>query len=225
MLEHHAYVLEGDTTLAESLAQGARRALGLPDDSPDVFVLSREKFGIDDSRELRGRAALRATSGRALFVVAASSITSEAQQALLKLFEEPQRGAVFVLIVPHGVLLPTLRSRCLPYPAELSAALAGEGDARERAHAFLAAAYKERTALIAALVKDDGEDVRARSRAFLNALELELHRRFSKANGAGKHSLAEGLSEIAALRSYLSDRSPSLKMIFEHLAASLPTAK
>ena len=57
-------------------------------------------------------------------------MTSEAQQALLKLFEEPQAGVIFVFLLPHGSLLPTLRSRMLEYPEKLAPeeSNSGEGD-------------------------------------------------------------------------------------------------
>src|SRR3990167_8910635 len=88
---HHAYVYEGPLSQLPSLARDGRERFNFfADNNPDVHVREFEKFGIEDSRWLTGAAALRSSSGQALFVLGVASITSEAQQALLKLFEEPQ---------------------------------------------------------------------------------------------------------------------------------------
>src|SRR3989344_7773439 len=114
LLSHHAYFREGPLSELPELARAAGKAAELSKGSPDVYVRQYEKFGIDEARALREMASLKSLSGKALFILGAVSVTTEAQQALLKLFEEPAQGAVFILLVPHGSLLPTLRSRCLP---------------------------------------------------------------------------------------------------------------
>ncbi|MDE2213335.1 MAG: hypothetical protein KGJ34_02270 [Patescibacteria group bacterium] len=217
MLTHHAYYVEGEAGLLPEIAEAARKEMKLPKGSPDVTVQSFERFGIDESRQLRNLASLKTLSGGALFAIAATSITTEAQQALLKLFEEPQRGVIFVLLVPHGTLLSTLRSRCLLFPIEQGAVRLGSAEAKT----FLKAGYKERTTQIAELLDEEG-DVRARAREFLGGLEGELYRAFEKSRGEKKNELASGLEDIGKLRGYLSDRSTSLKMLLEHLAAALP---
>ncbi|HVU80012.1 MAG TPA: hypothetical protein VHD37_01470, partial [Candidatus Paceibacterota bacterium] len=103
------------------LAEDARERFSFPNPAdPDVHAIEFEKFGIDDARELVRTASLESVAGRALYIVGIASMTTEAQQALLKLFEEPQAGTVFVLLVPHGSVIATLRSRLLPYPAKLA---------------------------------------------------------------------------------------------------------
>jgi len=225
MLDHHAYFYEGDASRAEAVAESARSAIGFKAGDLNVVVHRYEKFGIDESRALRELAQLKSTGNRALFVIATSSITGDAQQALLKLFEEPQRGTVFVLVVPHGVLLPTLRSRCLAFPLMAGVEPAAEKKANIEAQEFLKCSYKERTERIAKLIKDNDDDVRGRAREFLSALEREVYAEFNKTAGDKKLARAHELSEIALLRGYLADRSASLKMIFEHLAAALPKAQ
>ena len=218
MFTHHAYLLEGTPTLLPEAERVMRERGGFASNSPDVSARAYEKFGIDDARELVERATMKSSAGHSLFLVATTSITTEAQQALLKLFEEPQVGAVFVLIVPHGTVLPTLRSRCLPLV--LAGAALGTTDADAHAKEFLRLGNKERSAMVADLVKEY-EDDRAAPRVFLDALEREVYRRFQTAPAPARPELAEHLSDIATFRSYLSDRSPSIKMLFEHLAASI----
>lgn len=210
---HHAYVYEGPQSALDALALDARGRFGFEaEHSPDVHVRGFGKFGIDESRWLVEAGALRSSGGRALFVLGIAGITSEAQQALLKLFEEPQEGSVYVVLVPHGTLLPTVRSRTLEYPGVLEADT-GTRDAKK----FLALSGKERSDFIAKLLRDD-EGAKERVRDFINALEAELCKK------AGEPEARRGLEDISLVRGYLQDRSPSLKMLLEHLAVALPTA-
>ena len=213
---HHAYVYEGQQGALDALAEDARGRFGFgAEHSPDAHMRRFEKFGIDESRWLVEAGALRSSGGRALFVLGIASITSEAQQALLKLLEEPQEGSMYVMLVPHGALLPTVRSRMLPYPALLEAD-EGAKDAKDAAK-FLALGGKERSDFIARLLKDD-EGAKERARDFINALEAELYKK------AAESGTRRALGDIAMARDYLGDRSPSLKMLLEHLAVALPAA-
>ena len=121
---------------------------------------------------------------------------------------------MFVVLVPHGTLIPTLRSRFLEYPERITSKK-HKGDAEE----FLASSYAKRSAWITAFLKDE-ENVRERTRIFLNEVEQVLYKDIESSK-----DIREGLADIAHFREYLSDRSPSLKMILEHFAATLPTIK
>ncbi len=212
---HHAYIYEGALATLPRLALHARKQFDFTDShDPDVHVLEYEKFGIDDSRALRDMAALKSAAGRALFVIGVASATTESQQALLKLFEEPQKGTVFVLLAPQGSVIATLRSRFLPYPEKV-----GEDASTKDIKKFLVLPYKARSAEITKLLKDE-DGVRERVRGFLNGLESELYKHLPKDKG-----MRQGLEDIAKVRSYANDRSPSFKMLLEHLALTLPTLK
>jgi hypothetical protein len=218
---HHAYFYEGPLSLLGELVASARILFNFEGgNNPDLQVREFEKFGIEDSQALRALASFKSTSGRALFVIGVGEITNEAQQALLKLFEEPAAGSIFVLLLPHGALLPTLRSRMLPYPEKLGEETAPKDKKRKSdTQEFLGQSYKTRSAAIAALLKDD-EGVKERVRELLGGLETELYGQLQKTNG--KKEYVEALEDIAKVRSYVGDRSPSLKMLLEHLAATLP---
>jgi hypothetical protein len=217
-MEHHAYFYEGPLGLLDALVADARTLFKFEGvHNPDLHVRTFEKFGIDDSHALRSLSSFKSAGGRALFIIGIGSITSEAQQALLKLFEEPPQGNVFVLLLPHGALLPTLRSRLLPYPGSLETNNATSSLGVKK---FLASTYKTHSATITALLKDD-EGAKERVRELLLGLEKELYASLQKSKG--KKEYREALEDIAKVRSYVSDRSPSLKMLLEHLAATLPT--
>jgi len=243
-LSHHAYLVEGPLALVDKVAANARAMYNFTEEhSPDVVVRSFEKLGVEEAATVRQQATLKSSSGRGLFVVGFSLITSEAQQSLLKLLEEPQKGTVFILVAPHGSLLPTIKSRLLPYPVQQSTQETGQqtggqngkeasrksppgavshgGNASgsDLSRRFLSAIGKDRSTQIAALLKDE-EGERERVRNFLNDLEATLYATLPKTKDNKK--IVDGLSDIAKVRSYVGDRSPSLKMLLEHLAVALP---
>src|SRR6185437_6940418 len=188
-MQHHAYIYEGSQDLLESLVADAKKRFTFEGDhNPDLHVESYEKFLLDNAHELTRDAQLKSVSGRSLFILGLASINSQAQQALLKLFEEPQEGIIFVLLVPHGILLPTLRSRLMAYPEKLklagqkSSGLLSESSLHDsagqtfaqQALAFLKAPYKTRSTQIAALLKEE-ENIKERVRDFLSAIEVLVY--------------------------------------------------
>jgi hypothetical protein len=212
---HHAYFYEGPMSSKNALTESAKKMFGFGGHaeaaSPDIHIYEWEKLNIEDARELAAEASFKSVSGRALYILSAGSISFDAQQALLKLFEEPQEGSAFVLLVPPGILMPTLRSRFVEYPEKF------EEDAALHAPAakFLKSSYKERSAQITALLKEEGGE-KERVREFLHALETQLHKKIKE------KEMREGMADIQLVRNYLEDRSASMKMLLEHLAATLP---
>lgn len=214
MLTHHAYLIEDSTSLFDAYLNEIRASEKFEEGSLDFFSQKYEKFGIDESRELYTRASLKTVGNRGLFVLGISSITTEAQQALLKLFEEPQRGIVFVVLTPPGLFISTLKSRFLPYP-ELSTKTSSEDHSVSE---FLAASYAKRSAMVAEMLDaDEEEDIKEKVRDFLARIETVLASKIGESA-----AVRTSLEDIAKFRSYVNDRSPSLKMILEHFAATLP---
>jgi DNA polymerase III delta prime subunit len=202
-MTHHAYYIEGPLS----------QFVAFKEELKPFWASAFERFGIDEARELRTLASLKNFED-STFLIAASSITTEAQQALLKLLEEPQARTTFVLLVPHGALLPTLRSRMLKWEGRPVA----QKVLGTQAASFLKSSGKARSEQIAELLKDE-EGERERVREFVNALESILAEKIKEPQ------VRAGLADVAKVRSYLSDRSPSLKMLLEHLALSLPQLK
>jgi hypothetical protein len=114
-LSHHAYALVGgEETRAELLSILAKKHKLAPVGNPDFFDRRYETFSIDDARELKALAETRPIhdDGKKVFVLAMNGITVEAQNALLKLLEEPGDYARFFLILPSAhLLIPTVKSR------------------------------------------------------------------------------------------------------------------
>src|SRR3989344_5872540 len=116
MLTGNAYLVAGTTESIPAVLALLEKQ-GIPTHAnPDVYVRTYTHFGVDEARELRERAYMRALQHaqckRRAFVVASPGMTTEAQNALLKTLEEPPADAVFFFIVPSpDSLLATIRSR------------------------------------------------------------------------------------------------------------------
>lgn len=198
-MPHHAYYIEGPLSGFDAYKEAIK----------PYYAMQYERFGIDEARELQTLASLKNyTDG--VFLIGAALLTTEAQQALLKLFEEPQEGTVFIVMVSHGVLLPTVKSRMLEYPERIEL----DTDSTS-AKKFLKLSGKDRSDFITKLLKDD-ENQKERVRDFIQALEAELCKK------VGEPRARQALEDIAMVRDYVRDRSPSLKMLLEHLALVLP---
>jgi hypothetical protein len=202
-------VLEGDRDAAIDHARTfILESLGLAiSGNPDVRITEYERFSIADARILKEQASHTPLGEAQVFVIATSAILHEAQNALLKLFEEPAARTSFILIVPSlTLLLPTVRSR-----VTYGGCFRGEVAEAEFAQTFLTGTVGERLALLEPVLKDKD---RERARAIVDALEASLH-----AGGVREHYRA--LEELAFVRSYLFDRSSSLKSLLSHLAVTL----
>jgi DNA polymerase III delta' subunit len=88
---------------------------------PDLITLRPEdkpSITIEQVRQLTSALSLSlyvATGVRVVIIDEAHTLTTEAQNALLKLIEEPPPQTIFILIADHAeALLPTVRSRCTP---------------------------------------------------------------------------------------------------------------
>ncbi|MCR4334072.1 MAG: hypothetical protein NUV60_03640 [Patescibacteria group bacterium] len=233
-MRHHAFVIEAAAEAGIVTAQTwAKKELGMKAQSnPDVVVMKYGLLSVEDARRATELAAGKAFAGDTkVVIIAASRAYHEAQNALLKLFEEPPAGAYLFLILPSlGSLLPTLRSRVQVLDIHV-------GPPRsyipEVAEAFIKASKEKRSAMIKKLTsgKDEEErrELREEAITLVNGIEAAAYRRrgdtlrlpqgVTSPSARGVTSL---LSDIAALRGHLYDRSAPIKMILEHLSLVIP---
>lgn len=117
---HHANLLVASPKQAEDYIERLYGYLGLgTSHNPDRLVFSSKVFGIDEARELRlfsGRKAFNKAqagkNGKKVILITSDFITPEAQNALLKTFEDPAPDTFFFVVMrDENLLLPTLRSR------------------------------------------------------------------------------------------------------------------
>lgn len=107
---------------------------------PDLFWIERApdstRVRIEQVRELQNALRLGSNEGgrRAAVIADAEWLNVEAQNALLRLVEEPPDGTTILLVARSAsVILPTIRSRCIrvAYPSEVAVALRGEDTPEE----------------------------------------------------------------------------------------------
>ena len=181
--------------------------------NPDFHEHSADNYTVDEARALKAAHYLKSVGERSVYIVSFNSITIEAQQALLKVCEDPVPHVHFFFITPslEGIV-STLRSRfsIITVPRVLGASLKNS-----RAATFLASPPAERLKLIAALIEDKEKNAAI---VFLNEIET------AAAVLLRENRLAEAaaLQDTIALRGFLHTRAPSIKMILEYLALTLP---
>ncbi len=223
-MRHHAFVIEAEAEEGiEIVRKWAAQELGMQvQGNPDIITLRHGLFSVEDARRVTEFAASAPFAGEfKVLIVSAYRAYHEAQNALLKLFEEPPEGTYLFLILPSlGGLLPTLRSRVhvlgspTAFPAPRQA---------EDAATFIKAGKEARSALIKKLASGKDEEARRENREevirIVNGLEAAAYVALKESGGA---SVTAFLSDIATVRGYLYDRSAPVRMILEHLSLVMP---
>lgn len=191
-VSHHATILRVDSPCA----------FALPAEYSDSSqILCVDRFGIDDARELIHQAYQRPGEGEfQLLIVQTEFITNEAQNALLKVLEEPPISTKFLFVLPYDhFLLPTLASRFF----ELAS-----GDEKEASRVnqdfrqFLSLAYGERITMIEQKTKKNDLDWQrsikrgladhlTASKMYRQSAELEYVARLLLTRGASNKMLLE----------------------------------
>ena len=167
------------------------------------------KFGIDDARSLVTQAYSRPSNADILcLVVRADFITLEAQNALLKILEEPPESSKFVFVLPTDFsLLPTLASRF----NKIDVTEVNKGQLTEEFREFITLDYKARLAAIDKAIKSKDLDWQ---RAIKTGLISHL-----EADGTKLKSYPE-LEFVART---LLTRGASNKMLLEHMSLLIGT--
>jgi hypothetical protein len=226
---HHAYLIEGMREeilpeILEFLNDIGIKTAG----NPDFLHIHQDSFKIDDARSLKSLASEKSFSaGKRIFIITSNSFLLEAQNSLLKMFEEPIESTHFFLIVPDtNSLLKTLVSRFYLISS-------GQGLAQEARNAekFIKMQLHDRIEFIKELLTESEEEdeygneiiasdsTRSKAIKFLNALEEVLHNKFVK-NFSGSAVYFEHFFKV---REFLRMPGSSTKSMMESVALITPS--
>jgi hypothetical protein len=196
----HALLLEGTYEWAVTRLPEECRTENI-----DVLHYYGERMGIDEVRALIAEAyKTPLVRNDRVFVLAYTLYTEDAQNALLKLLEEPPRTARFYVVTNRpDILLPTLRSRLVGGDVETYHSSYDHRD-------FLHLTHNERLTRIAEHAKEKDEAW------FLSLIEFFE----SEAEQRKDPTLIRSLLE---LKPYFHMPGASRKMILEHLALLFPS--
>ena len=209
MFTHHAQLIVGPyddvfEALGEMLTQEGIEVQG----NSNIQIRKYDVFGVDDARQLSGlQLHTSLDGGKKIFIVGWRQATVEAQNALLKVFEEPTPHThFFVITQQEQLLLPTLRSRL----AELHL----EGTAKKVSKDVLTFAKAGAAARLEYVQEIISEKDKTAALLFLDDLEQAYQDAGVLVGEVGKI--------LMSARRNLATRSPSLKLILEHLALVIP---
>lgn len=198
---HHAYCLEGNL---ENPKKEVLSILNLKSDF-ELINIEIDSFGILESREVNNYQ-IKKTASKKIIIIKTKGITREAQNSLLKTFEEPSPNTHFFLILEStDILLPTLRSRL-----EIHKIHSKESDT-SLGHKFLRAGKKERLEIVKEISEEKNKEEALK---LLNQIEALIYE--------DKQKEKSFLKTLNKFRGYLKDRSPSIKMLLEHIALIAP---
>lgn len=219
-LSHHAYLLIGTEAIQADLISILEKTHHVKvHGNSDFIQRAYQNLTIDDARELKSLAEIKpiTAEGKRIFIIATNAITIEAQNALLKILEEPASYVHFFLILPSAhLLLPTVKSR-LSIVATDSRADESAATALTEAKKFLALSTPKRLEYIKSLVEDITKEKKTKQQAidFLNDVQQVIYQ-----SGDIK-SVTKPLEAIETARRYINDRAPSVKMLLEYVALSI----
>ncbi len=223
---HHAYLVVGDLEASREHVLNFLTTLSVViSGNPDVrhlkydtftkelsgdlvLAVAQKSFSSPDSSNLSNKSYL--SYSKKIFIIETNIITEEAQNALLKVFEEPTAGTHFFILMPQDILLPTLRSRMqiIQQGSPLSYGITRG--------TLVDLPISERLAMIKEITDgiSDEEKTKQDAIALLNQIESELYSR-----GVEKES--EKLKLCQLTRSALYDRGAPVKMILENLMIAI----
>jgi len=242
---HHAFLVEGRREETLPVLRGfVAEEFGIEvSGNPDFLEMEFVSFGVDDGRALKEMQSLRSSTENAkkIFVVSANSFTEQAQNALLKIFEEPSKDTIFFVLSPSAqFFLPTLLSRvvCIsasdgPASSESSGvateanppSLVSYGEARK----FVKMNYTDRLAFVAAILKEmkdpattqssgvakDEKDPQRAQRLMEDLIKYFYSQKRTPEN-------VRVLELTMKYREYAHNNAPSYKQMLEHLALVVP---
>lgn len=216
---HHAYVIEGDTqTSYKNICDFCEGELDFKIKANPYFIYEEyDKFLVDDARRLRETQMHKNKAGeKKIFIISFNFITTEAQNSLLKVLEEPTKGNHFFILTPSAhIFLDTIRSRV--------SFLSSGKNIKNSTIDFLSLNTKERMKFITKLVQNIKDEKASKFDAInlIRNLEKDLHQEALKSTGPKRVEYFKKIKKINKVADYLHDNSASVKQLLEYTAITI----
>ena len=216
--EHHAIFFEGNfkTDIDAVINFFARDLEFDKQGNPDILIFTNEKLSIEKAREIRQYAGALPLKEKFLHIIVGFDIANlEAQNALLKAFEEPGISAKFYVIAPSfKSLIPTLRSRMMQIDLENKSE---QTLFKKEVTEFLKGGSGKRVKIVEKIADDLKEEKISKGdiHIFLKTLKDEV----LKSTWEPGSQVAELISSIATAEKYL-ESSSSVKQLLSLIALS-----
>ena len=225
---HHAYLIEGDRASIHAQIFYFLEELKVDTiANPDFYNLSLDSFKIDDARNLKAitneKSFAISEDSKKIFLISANNFLLEAQNTLLKIFEEPIPNTHFFIVTPSiQIFIPTLLSRF--YVIKTSSARQGLDENTKEAENFIKMPLIKRIEFLKEFLasnEDDEEEntkdsPRSRALNFLDSLETVLHDKKLSNN------TLDIFEQIFKVRKYLRQPGSATKSLMESVALSIP---
>lgn len=228
-ISHHAYLIEGIESEVWPELKLSLEEIGVKTEAnPDLFLFLTDTFKIDDARNIKSLSSDKSFGGdntkkenKKIFVISANNFLQEAQNILLKIFEEPNKNTHLFIITPDSnLLLKTLLSRLyiVKYPKNLSFS--------KETEEFIKMNVRERIDFIkenfvSKEEEEEGVSIRTKATQFLNSLEKTLHNKIFIKNSKNLENISF-FEQILIAREYLRQSGSSPKSLLEGVALSVP---
>lgn len=217
---YHSYVLEGNPEEIVYLLRIYLEERGdINKSSPDLMLELYDSFNVEDGYRIKEWHKNKVIDGKKkICIIGTKFINREAEQALLKIIEEPTDNTHFFIVIPDSsLLLGTILSR-----VHLLKNLKSDNNFEDKiATEFIKVSLKERIEKVAEIVKEfkDNENsggLRYYAISLLNGLERIIYKKWKI--DLNNEDFKFILEEIKNCRNFLSIPGASVKMILEHIA-------
>lgn len=203
---HHAYLLVGEREEIRAGLIGLLEKSGVVvHGNPDVHIQHYENLTIGEGRTLKELGLVKPLADRKYIILSLAGVVLEAQNSLLKLFEDPTPNTHFFVIAPTtSLFIPTLLSRFLVVTDKRELPETAVDPVK-----FAKASIPKRLKMIAGLVEDKNKEEII---GFLDGLEAHIEAE------RGVQEKPFALSEIISAKRELRGRAPGIKILLEHIA-------
>lgn len=224
---HHAYLIESADSKVRTELLDFFTTMNSGSQNPDFFEITLDALNIKDARMLKSMASEKGFSeDKKIFLINTNHILREAQNAMLKIFEEPIQNTHFFIIVPDlAPLLNTFKSRFYIIKLKDNISNLKEAEAFIKMNLSARINYnKEHFSKQTKEDEDEGdedekeESTRTKALVFLNALEEFLYKKFPPQKT--KDTML--WDQILQVRKFLNQPGSSVKNMMDSIALSIP---